>query len=283
MSIAGAQADVPERDVEVSFMSSPSLPFAPHWPTAFILRQLKDSESAVEFRPSGNKWGRLPVRADATAFLEGATQVSDYSSCMIGGDVVEAMMSPTVYIIAGPNGAGKTTFAKEFLPNYADCRNFINADLIAQGVSPFSPEGVAFRAGRLMLEEIDFYAKRRESFGFETTLSGRSYLNLIRHLKKLRYEVHFFFLWVPTVSLALTRVSARVSEGGHDVPEAVVRRRFDRSIRNFLRHYRPLGDSWILFDNAGAKPAVIAFEKQGRLRIMNREIYDTLNTRYGKS
>lgn len=115
-------------------------------------------------------------------------------------------MSPSVYIIAGPNGAGKTTFAREFLPNYADCKNFINADLIAQGVSPFSPEAAAFRAGRLMLEEIDLYANRGESFGFETTLSGRSHLRLIRNLKKRGYELHIFFLWVPTVDLALTRV-----------------------------------------------------------------------------
>jgi predicted ABC-type ATPase len=96
---------------------------------------------------------------------------------MIGGHLVGAIIKPSVYIIGGPNGAGKTTFAREFLPNYADCKNFINADLIAQGVSPFSPEAAAFRAGRLMLEEIDLYAKRGENFGFETTLSGRSYLS----------------------------------------------------------------------------------------------------------
>ena len=164
-------------------------------------------------------------------------------------------MSPKLYVIAGPNGAGKTTFAREFLPNYADCKNFINADLIAQGVSPFSPETVAFRAGRLMIEEIGLYAKREESFGFETTLSGRSYLSLIRDLKKRGYDVHFFFLWIPTVNLALTRVRAKVLEGGHNVPEAAVRRRFDRSIRNFLLTYRPLGDSWTLFNNSGATPA----------------------------
>jgi predicted ABC-type ATPase len=192
------------------------------------------------------------------------------------------MMTPSVYIIAGPNGAGKTTFAREFLPKYAACKNFINADLIAQGVSPFSPEAVAFRAGRLMLEEIELYAKRGESFGFETTLSGRSYLGLIRDLKRRHYDVHLFFLWIPTVYLALTRVRGRVLEGGHDIPEAVVRRRFERSIRNFLLHYRLLGDSWMLFDNAGAIPSVIAFEKQGSLRIMNRELYDTLIARYEK-
>jgi predicted ABC-type ATPase len=196
---------------------------------------------------------------------------------------VRTILSPTLYIIAGPNGAGKTTFAREFLPNYAECKNFINADLIAQGVAPFSPEAAAFRAGRLMLEEIDLHAKRSESFGFETTLSGRSYLSLIRDLKKRGYKVHLFFLWIPTVALALRRVRARVLEGGHDVPEDVVRRRFDRSIRNFLVCYRPLGDSSMLFDNSGATPAILAFEKQGSLRIMNRQLYDMLIARYAKT
>ena len=115
-------------------------------------------------------------------------------------------MSPNVYIIAGPNGAGKTTFAREFLPNYADCLNFVNADLIAQGLSPFSPESVAFRAGRVMLGEIERLMKQEVDFGFETTLSGRGHLRLIRQLKKAGYEVHFFFLWLPKVALALSRV-----------------------------------------------------------------------------
>src|SRR5260370_13458439 len=112
---------------------------------------------------------------------------------MIGGHLVGAIIKPSVYIIGGPNGAGKTTFAREFLPNYADCKNFINADLIAQGVSPFSPEAAAFRAWRLMLEEIDLYAKRGENFGFEPTLSIRGYMNLIRRLKRQAYDVHFFY------------------------------------------------------------------------------------------
>ena len=190
-------------------------------------------------------------------------------------------MSPNLYVIAGPNGAGKTTFAKEFLPNYADCRNFINADLIAQGVSPFSPETVALRAGRLMLEEINLRAKRGEDFGFETTLSGRSHLRLIRGLKRLGYAVHFYFLWVPTVGLALNRVKGRVLEGGHDIPEAVVTRRFGRSVRNFLAEYRGLADSWYLFDNSNATPAVMAFENQGSLHIMNPDLYELLIARYG--
>jgi predicted ABC-type ATPase len=189
-------------------------------------------------------------------------------------------LRPTVYIIAGPNGAGKTTFASEFLPLYADCKNFINADLIAQGVSPFLPEAAAFRAGRLMLEEIDFYARRGESFSFEATLAGRGYLNLIRDLKTRGYEVQFFFLWIRMVQLALARVRTRVSEGGHDVPELVVRRRFDRAICNFLVEYRSLGN-WMLFDNSDASPVVIAFERERDLRIINPGVYKTLVARWG--
>lgn len=191
-------------------------------------------------------------------------------------------MNPSVHIVAGPNGAGKTTFAREFLPKYAECKNFINADMIAQGVSPFSPEAASFRAGRLVLGEINRYVARTDDFGFETTLSGRSYLNLIRRLKRQRYRVNFFFLWVPTVELALTRVRGRVFEGGHDVPEHLVRRRFDRSIRNFLQYYRELGDSWLLFDNSGAAPRVVAFGNHGKPRIIDRDFYESLMVRYGR-
>lgn len=192
-------------------------------------------------------------------------------------------MKPNVYIIAGPNGAGKTTFAREFLPSYAHCTNFVNADLIAQGVSPFLPEAAAFRAGRLMLSEIELRAGRSEDFGFETTLSGRTHLNVIRDLSKRGYSVHLFFLWVPTVALALSRVRGRVRRGGHDVPAPTVRRRFVRSISNFFRHYRGLVDSWILFDNSGERPDIIALEKDGKVRIIQREHYERLVRRYGQS
>jgi predicted ABC-type ATPase len=191
-------------------------------------------------------------------------------------------MTPSVYVIAGPNGAGKTTFAREFLPHYADCRNFINADLIAQGVSPFSPESAAFRAGRLLLDEIEHYMKRGVDFGFETTLSGKTYLNLFRRLRRRGYAIHIFFLWVPTVEVVLSRIQERVVGGGHDVPEAIVRRRFERSLRNFFAFYRGLADSWFFIDNSHQTPDVIAFEREQKLRIMNDKLYDVLQDRYGR-
>jgi predicted ABC-type ATPase len=187
-----------------------------------------------------------------------------------------------LYIIAGPNGVGKTTFAREFLPNYADCQNFVNADLIAQAMAPFSPETAAIRAGRMMLSEIQRLAKSRVSFAFETTLSGRGHMVLLRKLRAKGYKIHVFFLWVKTVDLALSRVRERVSRGGHDVPELVVRRRFDRSTRNFLSYYRQLADSWMLFDNSGESPLVVALEEGKDVRIMDKSLYSTLVRRYGR-
>ena len=191
-------------------------------------------------------------------------------------------MRPNVYIIAGPNGAGKTSFAREFLPDYAECRNFVNADLIAQGVSPLSPETAAIHAGRLMLEEIDNFARRGADFGFETTLSGRAHLKLIRHLKSRGYGINIFYLWIPSVEVALSRVRERVSGGGHNIPDHIVRRRFGRSIRNFLSLYRALADSWILFNNSDKSPSVIAFEKESNLRTIDEELFNRLNGSYGK-
>jgi len=187
-----------------------------------------------------------------------------------------------LYIIAGPNGVGKTTFAREFLPNYADCKNFVNADLIAQAMAPFSPETAAVRAGRMMLNEIRLFAKKRVSFAFETTLAGRGYLGMLQQLKAEGYKIHIFFLWVEGVDLALSRVQERVSRGGHDVPEMVVRRRFGRSIGNFMRHYRQLADSWTMFDNSGPVPAAIAMEEDNRLVIINKSLHRTLVEPYGR-
>ncbi|MFH1854538.1 MAG: zeta toxin family protein [Candidatus Omnitrophota bacterium] len=186
------------------------------------------------------------------------------------------MKSKNVYIIAGPNGAGKTTFAKRFLPQYAKCQHFVNADLIAQGLSPFSPRIAAMKAGRLVLEQIQDMADKNVDFAFETTLSGKAYVDFLKTLKKRGYLLHLFFLWVPSPELALARIKGRVAEGGHDVPAEDVRRRFSRGIQNLFRFYKPLLDSWMFFDNAGDIPRLIAEEKNGKILIKDKDLYDTL-------
>ena len=179
----------------------------------------------------------------------------------------------SVYIIAGPNGSGKTTFAKKFLPDYAECPNFVNADLIAQGLSPFSPSHVAIKAGKLVLQQIHDFAKTGTDFAFETTLSGKSYLNLFKSLKTRGYKLHLFFLWIPSSELAIARIKERVSEGGHNVFAQDVRRRFIRSIDNFFRLYEPLFDSWMLFNNANSIPVLVVKRKNGQITIINEEFF----------
>lgn len=167
-------------------------------------------------------------------------------------------MRRRIVIIAGPNGAGKTTFAREFLPREAECPDFINVDLIAAGLSPFDPQRAALRAGRLMLLEIARRVRAGESFAFETTLSGRSYARLIPQWQSVGYHVTLMFLSLPTVELAIARVAARVAQGGHDVAETVIRRRFDAGTRNCENVYRQLVDSWALYDYSEPTPRLIA-------------------------
>lgn len=166
-------------------------------------------------------------------------------------------MSKKIIIISGPNGAGKTTFARAFLPEEAKCPHFINADLIAAGLSPFAPEAAAIKAGRLMLQEIAACAARGESFAFETTLSGVAYLRHIRDWQRVGYHITLFFLALPSVEVAIARVAERVRQGGHDIPEAVIRRRFAAGKTNFDRRYRAAVDAWALYDNSGDEPVMI--------------------------
>lgn len=166
-------------------------------------------------------------------------------------------MSKKVIIIAGPNGAGKTTFARSFLPAEAQCPRFINADLIAAGLSPFAPEAAAIKAGRLMLGEIAGCARRGESFAFETTLSGLGYLARIREWRAEGYHVALFFLSLPNAEAAVARVAERVRQGGHDIPAHVIRRRFAAGLRNFEQSYKPAVDAWAKFDNMGERPILL--------------------------
>ena len=164
------------------------------------------------------------------------------------------MNEKKILIIAGPNGAGKTTFAREFLPAEAACPHFVNADLIAAGLSPFAPELVAVRAGRIMLDQIHEHVRKGESFAFETTMSGRIYLQLIPSWQTQGYIVKLFFLQLPSSEMAVARVRQRVAAGGHNVPEEVIWRRFDAGLRNFEQLYKPLVDEWVLYDNSGEEP-----------------------------
>jgi predicted ABC-type ATPase len=164
---------------------------------------------------------------------------------------------PRCIIIAGPNGSGKTTFAREFLLREVGVIHFVNADLIASGLSPLRPELAARHAGRLVLQELSRLAVARKNFAFESTLSGRTYLRLLAKWKSAGYRIEIVFLSLPSVHLALQRIAGRVRQGGHDVPKSDVIRRFDRSWKNFHHLYRPLADAWAIYDNSGPAPQLL--------------------------
>ena len=167
------------------------------------------------------------------------------------------MAERKVIIIAGPNGAGKTTFAREFLPNEAGCPQFLNADLIAAGLAPFAPESAALPAARLMLAELERHFQTGQSFAFETTLSGRAYLRHIARWRAACYRVELIFLRLASADEAVARVAQRVKQGGHHIPEAVIRRRFAAGLDNLSRHYAPAVDAWALYDNSGEEPILL--------------------------
>jgi predicted ABC-type ATPase len=161
-------------------------------------------------------------------------------------------------MVARPNGAGKTTFAREFLLAEGHAPVFINADLIAAGLSPFDPARAAIRAGRIMLQLIDESVARRESFAFETTLSSRNYAAKIQTWRELDYLVALHFFSLPSADLALARVVQRVTQGGHSIPEPVIRRRFDAGLQNFEHVYKYTVDRWTHYDSSGVEPVVVA-------------------------
>ena len=193
---------------------------------------------------------------------------------MHGTDPTE--QRPTVYLIAGPNGAGKTTFATEFLPDFVKCRQFLNADLIAAGLSPFAPETQNVRAGRLQLIRIRELANAGEDFGFETTLAGRTYVARLRKLRTDGYRTVLFFLWLPTAEIAIERVASRVRKGGHNVPEADIRRRYRNGLRNLFRDFLPIADSWWVYDASCLPPVLLANQDQGKMLVHDENRFDEL-------
>lgn len=164
---------------------------------------------------------------------------------------------PVIYLIGGCNGAGKTTFAREFLPKEVKCLRFLNADEIARGLSPFAPGAASVQAARILLGEIRASLARKETFALESTLSGRTYASILKRAKKSGYQIRLHYLFLPNPNLAIARVKERVSKGGHHVPSADVRRRYHRSLRNFLSHYAPLSNQWALWNSETTPPALM--------------------------
>jgi predicted ABC-type ATPase len=174
---------------------------------------------------------------------------------------------PAIYIPAGPNGAGKTTFANSFLPTFVNCREFLNADLIAAGLAPFAPETQAVRAFELLLKRIDELVAARVTFSFETTLAARSYRASIIEWRRMGYRVVLYFIWLPSPELAIQRVAKRVREGGHHILEAVVRRRYARGLANLFDLYIPIVTTVCVYDGASFPPIPIA-EIEGERKLV---------------
>ena len=182
----------------------------------------------------------------------------------------------TCFIISGPNGAGKTTFALRYLPQIAGCRNFVNFDLIAYGISPFESLSAQYKAGRLFLREIYSKINKRVDFAFETTLAGRSQISLLKKLRQDGWQVFLFFLWIPDAAFSKSRVRERVEHGGHDVPDDAICRRFPRIMHNLIKIYIPLCDKVVCYDNSRSKPVPV-FEQAGKSRrVFNQDVYEKI-------
>ena len=166
---------------------------------------------------------------------------------------------PQVVVIAGPNGAGKSTLAPHLLRDKLHIYEYVNADTIAQGLSAFAAESAAIEAGRIMLRRIDELAKQKRDFSFETTLATRTYLRRLTKFQIDDYYVHLVFLWLNSSELAIERVAERVRDGGHNIPESTIRRRYDRGLDNFFKLYKPIVDSWQVYDVSEESPKEIAF------------------------
>jgi len=181
-----------------------------------------------------------------------------------------------LYIISGCNGAGKTTASFTVLPEILNCREFVNADEIARGISPFKPESVAIQAGKIMLNRIDELLLQKVDFAIETTLTTKSYLNTIRKAKALGYQVTLLFFWLNDVELAIERVKTRVLEGGHNIPEDVIRRRYVKGMQN-LPQFINYADFWFVLNNSNEKLGFIAEGNKSEITIFEKEIWKKLS------
>lgn len=190
---------------------------------------------------------------------------------------------PTCWIIAGPNGAGKTTFALEYLPKVADCTTFINADLIAAGLSPLAPEREIMAASRIFLNELKERIRLRENFAFETTLSGRTYLRLIRELRHDGWTIKLIFLGLPNIEMSKMRVAERVAHGGHNIPVKDIERRFPRSLSNLFQNFSSIVDHCLCFMNDRGTPLPVFEQHNGRRIIHHPDLYNLMQKEAGLS
>jgi len=181
-----------------------------------------------------------------------------------------------LFIISGCNGAGKTTASYSILPEILDCEEFVNADEIAKGLSPFKPEHAAIQAGRLMLDRINKLIEKGQDFAFETTLTTKSYKNLVLDAKEKGYHVTLLFFWLRTSDLAVKRVETRVKEGGHNIPESVIRRRYENGLRNFYNIFESIVDEWMFIDNSGEPYEIIAYKNSINSFVKNHDKWDSL-------
>ncbi|MBQ6651768.1 MAG: zeta toxin family protein [Prevotella sp.] len=187
-------------------------------------------------------------------------------------------MGKNLYIISGCNGAGKTTASYTVLPEILNCREFVNADEIARGLSPFNPESMAIEAGRLMLKRIEELLSRDETFSIETTLAAKSYLNLVHRARSKGYRVNIVFFWLRTPELAILRVAERVQHGGHNIPEDIIRRRYVAGITNLFRLFMSEVDYWSIYDNSEQPRIKIASGSKGKeIEVFNKELYKSIN------
>ncbi len=185
-----------------------------------------------------------------------------------------------LYVIAGCNGAGKTTASYTILPEILDCKEFVNADEIARGISPFQPEKVGIEAGRMMLKRIKNLLAAGESFAFETTLSTRSYVTFIEKAKQLGYQVTCLFFLLDSEELAISRVATRVKEGGHHIPEEVIRRRYKSGLKNFFNLFLPRVDNWLFVNNSGDSYEIIAEGSMNEITVNNVLNWEELKEKY---
>lgn len=191
------------------------------------------------------------------------------------------MAEKNLYIISGCNGAGKTTASYSVLPKLLDCKQFVNADEIAKGLSPFCPESVAIQAGKLMLQRIEELLSANETFSIETTLATKSYAGLVKRAQAKGYKVTMLYFWLNSPELAVLRVARRVSEGGHNIPTDVIYRRYENGIKNLLNIFIPLVDSWLIVDNGVEPREIIAKGTKNNIKLFNEVKFQKIND-YGR-